>query len=143
MAAACRVCRSFVLEADRSPTTPRPPITAIATTPTILPPGALSFGGSGDKLVWDGPDDRVYSNAQAHCGSEQLTKDFGMPAYIGVDRELGFWSIGSVQRMKDWRWTGYSHDGWQIWQGDDATIVYIVREGEPRIAFEYRAYGCI
>jgi len=122
---------------DVSPT-PEPTFTP---TPTIVRAGAVFFAHPTGKLVWDGPDD-VYTEGVAHCGSEELRLDFGVPAYLNVSDDLGFWSVAAVTRQSAWHSTGYSHGAWQIWQGDDATRAYLVSEEDQRIAFEFVAYGC-
>ncbi len=121
------------------PPTPEPSFTP---TPTIVPPGAVFFAHPDGRLVWDGPD-AVYTQGVAHCGSPELRLDFGVPAYINVADALGFWSVAAVPRQSAWHSTGYRHGAWQILQGEDATRVYLVSEEDPRIAFEFVAYGCI
>ncbi len=41
-----------------------------------------------------------------------------------------------------WGWTGYHHDGWQIWQGDEPRRVYLIHPDQQTIAFEYESFAC-
>ncbi len=94
-----------------------------------------------DPLLWDGPDDRVSSLLSGHCGSRD--PNFGVPALISlVEDRLTFWRTHVIPRETGWRWTGYYHDEWQIWQGDDAWKIYLVTAEGPGVAFEYQARGC-
>ncbi len=94
-----------------------------------------------DPLLWDGPDDRVSSMQSGHCGSRD--PNFGVPALISlVEDRLTFWRTHVIPREAGWRWTGYYHDEWQIWQGDDAWRIYLVTAEEPGVAFEYRFLPC-
>ena len=121
----------------------RQPPPTVTPSPTIVPASALYFAGHPeDQLRWEGPDGRVYTEASAHCGNPGLRQRFGVPAYLNVRDEIGFWSTYAVPREDGWRWTGYYHGEWQIWQGDDPEVVYLVYGPEPRIAFEYMSYGC-
>ena len=91
-------------------------------------------------LLWDGPDDGVKSLAEGHCGNEALAAGYGVPGsfYVGESiRTRNFFLRWAVERQEAWRWTGYSHGDWQIWQGDDPATAYLVRTGEERIAFTY------
>ncbi len=47
--------------------------------------------------MWDGPDDRVFSQTQAHCESRQLREEFGAPGYVGVRAVQGFWPVRAVR----------------------------------------------
>lgn len=123
--------------------TPRPSPTP---TPTVVPARTVFFDYPKGKLRWYGPDDRVSTKGEDHCGAPpDLKRDFGIPAVIEVkgDRGLrGFWAIQIVRREDDWRWTGYYRDDWQLWQGENGRTLYLAHAEEPRIAFEYRAIGC-
>ena len=102
-------------------------------------PGGRLFGA--EPLLWDGPDDRVSSMQSGHCGRGD--PNFGVPALISlVEVRPDFWRTHIIPREAGWRWTGYYHDEWQIWQGDDAWKIYLVTAEEPGVAFEYRAGGC-
>ena len=93
-----------------------------------------------DPLLWDGPDDRVSSMQSGHCGRGD--PDYGVPGLIVVEDGLPFWRTHIIPREAGWRWTGYYHDEWQIWQGDDAWKIYLVTAEDPGTAFEYRASRC-
>lgn len=121
--------------------TPPPPLPTWTPTPTIVPPGTVFFDHPEGELRWDGPDDRLYSLPEGHCGGPDA--DFGTPALIVLEDDIGFWRYQAVRRQADWHWTGYYHDDWQIWQEDDALTIYLVHRDERRIAFEYRSFGCI
>ena len=126
----------------------RTPAPILSLTPVALatpardiffddPEGRL-FGA--DPLLWDGPDDRVSSMQSGHCGRGD--PDYGVPGLIVVEDGLPFWRTHIIPREAGWRWTGYYHDEWQIWQGDDAWKIYLVTAEEPGVAFEYRASRC-
>lgn len=117
---------------------PTPPPTAV-----LAPPGAVFFDHpEEDVLRWDGPDDRVSSRAYGHCENPRLREEFGVPGVISVNDEGGFWLSDAVRPQDSWRWTGYHHSNWQLWQGDDPFAVYLVHDDEERIAFKYRSFGC-
>lgn len=124
---------------DVIPTPPLPPPTATPTA-TIVPPGTVFFVHPEGELRWDGPDDRVYSLPDGHCGG--LDPDFGTPALIVLEDDIGFWRYQPVRREAGWHWTGYYYGDWQLWQGDDALVIYLVHSDEERVAFEYQSYPC-
>jgi hypothetical protein len=126
---------------DTGPTPP-PPAATPRPTPTIVPPGAVFFDHPQGDLLWDGSDDRVRSMVEAHCGNYEVTQAFGVPGYIGVGREAGFWLNGPVRARGGWHWTGYEHGDWRIMQGDDPFIIYLVNTRESRIAFVYQSFPC-
>jgi len=128
---------------DVTPTPlPRTPFLTPTPTATVLPPRAVLFGQPAGRLDWDGPDSRVWSSDFSHCSNGQIIADFGVPGSIAVDPDQGFWAIGILQPAADWHWTGYSHGDWQIWQGDDPEVVYLMHMARPRIAFAYRSMPC-
>lgn len=126
---------------DTEPTPP-PPTATPRPTPTIVPSGAVFFDHPEGDLAWDGPDDRVRSMIGAHCGNDEVTLAFGVPGYIGVGREAGFWLNGAIRAREGWHWTGYEHRDWRLMQGDDPLIIYLVNTREPRIAFVYQSFPC-
>lgn len=111
-------------------------------TPTIVPPGAVFFQHPEERLVWDGPDDRVVSDQHGHCERPELREDFGIPGYVAVNEQGGFWPSRAVEPSDSWRWTGYFWRDWFIWQGDDPSIIYLLNVDEPQVAFEYRSFLC-
>jgi hypothetical protein len=121
---------------DATPSAVPPPETP---TPTVAPREPF-FQHPEGWLSWDGPDGRVRSIGPSHCGIPDPA--YGVPTHISVENAIGFWGVKRVARGDDWRWTGYHHGDWQIWQGDDPTIVYVVNTREPDIAWEYRWFGC-
>ena len=124
----------------------RTPAPILSLTPVALatPARDIFFDHPEERLRWDGPDERVESMGEGHCGpGPDLKLAFGIPALIDVDEDMGFWFYGVVTRESDWGWTGYSHDEWQIWQGDDARTIYLVHAREEAFAFRYRQYHCI
>ena len=135
-----------LLLASLSDVTPTPTPDEDATPP-VRSAGGILFDHPEGRLDWPGPDGRVYSLDEGHCGpSGDLKFVFGIPALIVVENDLGddpgFWFSRAVLRQDGWRWTGYQYNDWQIWQGDDAWGVYLVHPDEQRFAFEYRVYGC-
>jgi len=94
-----------------------------------------------EDLLWGGPDDGVHSLPTGHCGVDEF--EVGIPALIVVGDDIGFWGARAVVRQDGWRWTGYYHGNWQIWQGDDPLAAYVVSTEEPALAFEYVSFGCI
>ena len=101
-------------------------------------------------LIWDGPDDRLSSlfRENAHCGPGiSIVHLFGIPHFFStgddLDKDPFFGYVGAAERSDDWRWTGYYHDAWQLWQGDDPWTVYLVHPDEDRFAFVYQTYSCI
>ncbi len=148
-----RVSEGFpdLVFASLSDMTPTPsPLPATATpypsatpTPTFLPDVTVFFEHPEDRLQWDGPDAAVYSLGRGHCEAPQEVRDaYGSPAVIVVGDASGFQFTAVVRREEGWRWTGYEHGDWQIWQGTDPRVAYLAHSREPRIAFEYRAFLC-
>lgn len=90
-------------------------------------------------LSWDGPYYDFSSRVDGHCSFGD--EEFGVPGYIGTSG-LGFWGASRILRDEGWHWTGYYHGEWQIWQGGDPLVVYLVNTEEPRYAFEYRWQIC-
>lgn len=111
--------------------------------PTLHPPVSIDFDHPEGALRWDGPDDRVTSAPEGHCGNAGLQDEFGLPVVIAVGDEFGFWLESVVGPEPSWHWTGYYHDDWQLWQGDDPGSVYLLHTREQRVAFEYLAFLCI
>ena len=124
--------------------TPTPtPTLRPTSTPTITPANVVFFDHPEGELRWDGPDDRVTSRDRAHCGPDrEVTETHGIPALISVADEYGFWFGRFVPLDDGWEWTGYHHDGWQIWQGDEPRLVYLVHPEQRGLAFEYESFGC-
>ena len=111
--------------------------------PTALAVTEIFFDHPDGELRWDGPDDRVSSQDVFHCGADpDLKRDYGIPDLIVVDGLRSFFSPRSVSRGTDWAWTGYYTGDWQLWQEQDASVLYLVHAQEPRAAFEYLAALC-
>ncbi len=124
--------------------TPRPYTPESTRTPLLVPEGAPFFDHPGDELRWDGPDDQVRSNSKQHCTApEELREEFGIPDLILVDDERWYWAIAAVPPPSGLHWTGYHHDGWEIWQGEDPKTVYLLHDDLDDVAFEYENFGCI
>lgn len=138
--AALPVTPTFEPFPTATPQAPRP-----TRTPVVIPENAPFFNHPEDEeLRWDGPDDRVYSRARAHCQADrEVMEGYGIPGFIGVEDEAGFWATGPVMPPPGLRWTGYQHDGWEIWQGADPLVIYLVHPDLPAIAFAYRSFSCI
>ena len=122
----------------RIPYTPGP-----TSTPVIVSDKAPFFDHPEEELVWDGPDDRVRSRERAHCEHPDLHEAYGIPGVLVVDEEGAFWPISAGPSTDGLRWTGYHHEGWEIWQGDDPKRVYLLHDDLDDIAFEYENFGCI
>jgi hypothetical protein len=120
--------------------TPQPPAPTRTPTPGLIPDGTLHFGHPAGELRWQGPDTRVYSMLGGHCAVTD--ESFGVPRFIELEDELGFWGSRQVPRQSGWHWTGYFHGDWQIWQGDDPLVIYLVNVNEEKIAWEYRSFPC-
>ena len=127
--------------------TPRPEETV---APADRPNDGVYLDHPDGELIWDGPDARLSSlpGENAHCGpSSSLVYLFGIPSFFSTgddfDSDLFFNYGGAVERSDDWRWTGYYHEAWQLWQGDDPWTVYLVHADEDRFAFAYQTYFCI
>ena len=121
-----------------------------AVPPAERPNDGIYFDHPEGELIWDGPDDRLSSlpGENAHCGpSSSLVYLFGIPSFFSTgddfESDLFFNYGGAAKRSDDWRWTGYYHDAWQLWQGDDPWTVYLVHANEDRFAFAYQTYYCI
>jgi hypothetical protein len=127
--------------ADVTPTATSPPPTW-TPFPTLAPSPSLRFDHPRGELRWDGPDGRVSSQPEGHCGNYNLTAAYGVPGYIQVGKELGLWLEAAVRLEPAWHATGYHHGEWQIWQGDDPEVLYLRQAGESRIAFLYRSFPC-
>jgi hypothetical protein len=122
-------------EDEGTSATPDPEVFA-TSTPTL--PVTLAFAHPAGPLVWDGPDAAVVSQAEGHCAVETA----GPPGYINVRNDMGFWLQGAVKRDDAWHWTGYRHDDWRVFQGDDPAVLYLVHDGVPAIALRYRSFPC-
>ncbi len=124
------------------PYTPGPPDPT--RTPVVVPDGAPFFDHPADRLSWDGPDDKVYSRTRQHCAApEVLTDEFGIPDLIAVEDGNGYWAIGAIPPPPALRWTGYHHEGWEIWQGENPKTIYVLHDDLNDIVFEYLNFGCI
>ncbi len=122
-----------------APYTPGP-----TSTPIFVPDDAPFFDHPEDELRWAGPDDRVYSRTRQHCAApDVLREEFGIPDLIAVEDGNGYWAIGAVPPPSGLHWTGYFHDGWEIWQGEDPKTIYLLHDELDDIAFEYENFGCI
>ena len=127
--------------------TPRPEETV---PPSERANDGIYFDHPEGELIWDGPDDRLSSlpGDRAHCRpASSLVYLFGIPSIFTTDDDFdsapSFYSYrGAAEPSDDWRWTGYYHDAWQLWQGDDPWTVYLVHPDEDRFAFVYQAYPC-
>ncbi len=120
------------------------PLPNFSQTPVALatPVRDTFFQHPKDRLLWDGPDDRVSSLLSGHCGDGD--PDYGVPALISLAEDrLTFWRTQITLREAGWRWTGYYHGEWQIWQGDDAWTIYLVHAREEAFAFRYHQNICI
>ena len=139
-----RASASDITPTPTQVSTPEPTHTPRPTrTPTISPGNVVFFGHPEGELLWDGPDARVTSRDEGHCGPErEVTETHGIPAIISVADETGFWFRRFVPLDDGWGWTGYHHDGWQIWQGDEPRRVYLVQPGRQSAAFEYESFFC-
>ena len=128
--------------------TPSPTNTPLPTrTPTITVEPSTFFDHPEGELLWDGPDDRVSTFRPAkpdgHCYFDD--PPFGLPRslkYGDAESRLGLTGPWPVPSEDSWRWTGYYHGEWQIWQGDDPLAAYIVNTLDPGFAFEYRRISC-
>ena len=126
--------------------TPRPEETV---PPAERPNDGVYLDHPDGELIWDGPDDRLSSlpGDRAHCRpGTSLFYLFGIPSYFSTgdnfESDPLFHYEGAAEPSDDWRWTGYYHDAWQLWQGDDPWTVYLVHPDEDRFAFVYRSYTC-
>ena len=120
------------------------PLPIFSLTPMALatPAQDTFFQHPKDRLLWDGPGDRVSSILSGHCGDAD--PDYGVPALISLAEDrLTFWRTQITPREVGWRWTGYYHGEWQIWQGDDAWTIYLVHAREEAFAFTYHHNICI
>lgn len=120
------------------PYTPGPTSTSI-----FVPDNAPFFDHPESELIWDGPDDRVRSRERAHCEHPDLHEAYGIPGFIAVEEGNGYWPISAGPPADGLRWTGYHHEGWEIWQGDDPKTIYLLHNDLDDIAFEYENFGCI
>ena len=127
--------------------TPRPEETV---APAERPNDGVYLDHPEGELIWDGPDDRLSSRSgeNAHCGpGSSIFYLFGVPSFFStgddLDRDPFFGYRGAAELSDDWLWTGYYHDAWQLWQGDDPWTVYLVHADEDRFAFVYQTYLCI
>lgn len=128
---------------DITPTPlPQTPYVTPTPTATVLPPRAVFFDQPAGRLDWGGPDSRVWSSDFDHCSNGQIIADFGVPGNISVEPDQGFWAIGILRPSAAWHWTGYSHGDWQLWQGDDPEVVYLMYMRPPRAAFIYKSAVC-
>ena len=122
---------------------PRPLPTRLPKAQNIPSQETFSFDHPEGRLRWAGPDSRVSSQRSGrsgHCGLG--VREFGVPAFILVEDTGEFWGAQAVARQDDWRWTGYYHDEWQIWQGEDPSKLFVVHVDEPTFGFEYVPVGC-
>ena len=121
--------------------------------PTPPPQGTLAaLGGEIDfdhpdgEVTWEGPDERVRSIGEYHCGAlPDLKEAFDLPDVITVrygEVAGSFFSPSVVRFDAKWLWTGYNHDDWQLWRDDDPSVLYVVHTSRPDVAFEYHALGC-
>ena len=116
----------------------QPTLFPVADIPTVTPPADVVFHHPlTEDLRWGGPDGRVYSRYDGHCGNSDLTREFGVPGLI-AEGKSNFYLRWAVERQETWRWTGHFYADWQIWQGDEFGTVYLVHTSEELIAFRYR-----
>lgn len=122
-----------------APYTPPPP----APTITPWPKSEIYFDHPEAELVWDGPDDQVTSLPNGHCGPpREVQETYGVPAFFWFGED-GHWYNGMIDPVPTWERTGYHHDGWEIWQGENPKTIYLLHDGLDDIAFEYENFGCI
>ena len=127
--------------------TPRP---EESVTPAERQNDGVYFDHPEGELLWDGPHARLSAlfRENAHCGpGSSIVYLFGIPYFFStgddLDSDLFFNYGGTAELSDDWRWTGYYHDDWQLWQGDDPWTVYLVHPDEDRFAFVYQTYICV
>ncbi len=135
------------------PTRPPPPPTISASefptrtprpTGTPVPQSDIFFEHPVGELFWDGPDDRVRSIGRAHCEPPREVREaYGVPDLVVTEPRGSFWFGEVTEREEGWRWTGYYHGNWQIWQADDPLVLYLIHDDEEEIAFLYKVRPCI
>ena len=133
---------------EPSPT--RIPVTPPTPEPTVTPvPRSDNFFDHPEGVLqWDGPDERVSSRDEGHCGPpREIREEYGIPALVVMeDRGVyngAHWFSGIISREDGWRWTGYYHEDWQIWMGSRTIVLYLINSRHPETAFEYQNFGCI
>ena len=125
-----------------TPPTPRP-------TETPVPRSDNFFDHPEGQLRWDGPDDRVFSLDEGHCGPpREIREEYGIPALVVIegDGEFGdaHWFVRVTSReLASTNLSDYYHGDWQIWQDDGGDALYLINSRHPETAFEYENYGCI
>ena len=106
----------------------------------------IDFNHPGGSVRWNGPDDRVSTEGNNHCGAyPELKEAFRLPAVVFVREDpvlRGYYSPALEARQDDWVWTGYYRGDWQLWQGSEPAILYVIHSGRPDVAFAYHAHGC-
>ena len=124
--------------------TPRPYTPQPSPTLLLVSDNAPFFDHPEEELVWNGPDDRVYSRTRQHCAApDVLREEFGIPDLILVEDDNGYWAVAAVPPPQGLRWTGYHHEGWEIWQAENPKTIYLLHDDLDNIAFEYENFGCI
>lgn len=119
-------------------TPPSPP-----PTETPLPRSETYFDHPERELTWDGPDDQVTSFPRGHCGPPREVQEiYGVPALLRFG-ENGHWYRDMIDPGPTWERTGYRHNGWEIWQGENPKTIYLLHDDLDDIAFEYENFGCI
>jgi hypothetical protein len=112
----------------------------------ILLSRVVDFNALQGDVTWDGPDDRVQSIAQFHCGAaSELKQRFKLPDELLVHYDNGtfaYFNPTVVLSEPSWVWTGYYKSDWQVWRGNDARVLYLVKKSKPDVAFAYFASGC-
>ena len=67
-------------------------------------PAGLFFESPKGEMGWDGPDERISSDRDGHCGPpEEVQEAYGIPAHINVQGARGYWCWHMVPRESDWR----------------------------------------
>jgi len=101
-------------------------------------------GGATDPPEGDLERQRVFSLNDPRCDpAPQLGQAYGLPALILVEDARWFWRVRAVPGAEtSWRDTGFHHDDWQLWQGLDPDVAYLVFAPDRAFAFEYRTYSC-
>ena len=106
----------------------------------------IDFDHPSGLVRWNGPDDRVSTEGNFHCGAApELKETFRLPDVVLVRDNPGlhgYYSPSLEDRQDEWVWTGYYRGDWQLWQGSEPAIVYLVHSSRPDVGFAYHAHGC-
>lgn len=117
---------------------PAPTLAALASN--------IDFRHPSGRVQWEGPDDRVSSEGEYHCGADAALKAaFHLPDVIVVKYAIdvfGFRAPTLVATQSNFAWTGYHHGDWQLWRTDDSSVLYLIDSSRPDVAFKYHNLGC-